>query len=55
MKLDVDWSQASTKRGAVWLAAGVIALVFIWFGKDGGAVMAVGASIAGGVGIAIKD
>lgn len=55
MKLQIDWRQRSTIRGAIWLAGGVVALIFLWFGKDATSVMAIAASVAGGVGVAVKD
>ena len=55
MKLEIDWRQRSTIRGAIWFAGGMMALVFLWFGKDATGVMAIAASVAGGVGVAVKD
>jgi hypothetical protein len=55
MNLGIDWSQASTKRGAIWVAVSITALVFYWFGKDPLPVMAVGSGLAGGLGLAVKD
>lgn len=51
----IDFSENSTWRGAIWLIGGVTGLVFTWFGKDATQVMAVAASVAGGLGFALKD
>lgn len=53
--MNIVWNQPSTIRGAIWAITGITALVFAWFGKDAGQVLAVGAAAAGGVGVAIKD
>lgn len=53
--MKIDWSQASTKRGAVLLVFGITAATFIWFGKDGQAVMAVAQIVAGAIGVAVSD
>ena len=55
MKLQIDWRQRSTIRGAIWLIGGIIALFFSWFGKDAIGVMAITASVAGGIGVVVKD
>lgn len=55
MKLVIDWNQASTMRGAVWVVGSVAALVFHWFGKDPMPVMMVTGALAGGLGLAVKD
>jgi len=55
MIFKIDWSQNSTKRGAIWLTGSVLALTFYWFGKDPLPVIAVTGSLAGGLGVVIKD
>jgi len=53
--IKIDWKQKSTIRGAVWLAGGVIGILFYWHGKDPSGVMLVASSVAGGIGVAVKD
>lgn len=53
--MKVDFSQESTKRGAVWLCGGLISLVFLWYGKDASMVMTITASLAGGLGLLRSD
>jgi threonine/homoserine efflux transporter RhtA len=55
MKFEVDFSQPSTIRGLVWVAVAVIGLVMIAFGKDVSQLIVLGAGVAGGLGVAIKD
>ena len=55
MNLGIDWSQASTKRGAIWFVGGLVATLFAWMGKDSTQVMAITAAVAGGLGVAVKD
>jgi hypothetical protein len=53
--MKIDWRQKSTIRGSIWLFTGLVALWFAWHGKDAGTVLAVGAAVAGGVGVAVSD
>ena len=57
MKLEVDWSQASTIKGAVWVTVGVLSVIFISMGdfQKASAIETLGPLIAGGLGVAIKD
>ncbi len=55
LKLEVNWSQNSTIKGAIWLTGGVIGILFAWVGKDPTYVMLVASSVAGGFGVAVSD
>jgi uncharacterized membrane protein len=57
MKYDIDFSQPSTLRGAIWIVSGVVAGIFIAFGEmeKAQAIGALAATIAGGIGVALKD
>lgn len=55
MIFGIDFSQSSTKRGVVWVIGSLTALVFYWYGKDPLPVIAVTGSLAGGLGVALKD
>jgi hypothetical protein len=57
MKFGIDWSQNSTKRGAVWAAGSLIALVFLSVSsvEKALAVMSITGTLAGAIGLAIKD
>lgn len=57
MKFDIDWSQNSTKRGAIWIIGAIVMLVFMVFGKPDYVpwIVAGTQAVAGGVGVAISD
>jgi hypothetical protein len=55
MKFGIDWSQASTKRGAVWAVVAIIGLPMVWMGKDPSQLIVLASGIAGGMGIVLKD
>lgn len=52
---EIDFTQASTIRGAVWVTGGILAVIFELLGHDGMSVMEITAAVAGGLGILIKD
>lgn len=55
MNICIDWSQNSTKRGAILLSGSLLALLFYWYGKDPMPVMMVTTSLAGSLGLLVKD
>lgn len=55
MKIGIDWSESSTKRGAVWVVVAIAGLIMIALGKDISQLMVLGAGVAGGLGVAVKD
>jgi hypothetical protein len=55
MKLGIEWSQASTKRGAVGVFVGIIGAIGYYLGKDIQPVIVLGQSIVGILGLTIKD
>ena len=55
MNFCVDWSQNSTKRGAIWLVGGLLGTIFAFAGKDPMQIMTITATVAGGLGVAIRD
>jgi hypothetical protein len=55
MKLGIDWSQASTKRGLVWVATAIVGAIGWFYGKDVSQIILLGTAVAGGIGVAIKD
>jgi len=52
---EVDWKEKSTIRGAVWLGVFVIGSIGILLGKDISQLMLMGAGVAGGLGVGVKD
>jgi len=57
MKVEVDWEQPSTLRGACMLTGGVIALLFLIFSSidKAMAVLTISAAVSGGIGVAVKE
>lgn len=57
MKIGIDWSQASTKRGAVWVTGAIVMLVCLISGHPDyiGYVVTGVTAVAGGLGLAVKD
>jgi len=53
--INIDWSQNSTKRGAVWVVFSIFAVVGWWMGKDIAPLMMIAGAVAGGLGVALKD
>lgn len=56
-KIGIDWTQRSTKLGAITLIGAAFALVFICLGQleKAVAVMGLASTVAGGLGLAVKD
>ena len=57
MRLGIDWTQNSTKRGAIWVAGAVVMLGCLITGHPDyiGYVITGVSGIAGGLGLAVKD
>ena len=55
MKFGIDWSQNSTRNGVITLLGTVVALVFQWYGKDPMPVITGVATLAGSLGLLVKD
>jgi hypothetical protein len=55
--IGIDWTQRTTKLGAVILTFAVISLVFICLGQfeKAAAVMTLASTVAGALGFAVKD
>lgn len=57
MKWGIDWTQESTRRGAVWTIGSVVAVCFLVADniEKAMAVMTITGTVAGGLGLARKD
>lgn len=55
MKFGIDWSQNSTKNGAIALLGTVVALIFQWYGKDPMPVITSVTTLVGSLGLLVKD
>jgi len=55
MRIGINWEEKSTRYGALTLYGAVAALIFYWNGKDPMPVMVVTSSLAGSLGLLVKD
>ena len=53
--MKIDWSEASTKRGLIWVITAVIGTVFIIMGKPIDQLLLLAGGVAGGLGVMLKD
>jgi hypothetical protein len=51
----INWSEASTKRGLIWVITAVIGAVFIFLGKPIDQLLLLAGGVAGGLGVMLKD
>ena len=50
-----DWSEASTKRGLIWVATAIVGAVLIFMGKPIDQLLLLASGVAGGLGMMLKD
>lgn len=55
MRIGIHWEEKSTRYGALTLFGAAVALIFYWNGKDPMPVMVVTSSLAGSLGLLVKD
>lgn len=53
--MKIDWSEASTKRGLIWVITAGIGAVFIFLGKPIDQLLLLAGGVAGGLGVMLKD
>lgn len=53
--MKIIWSEASTKRGLIWLLTGIAGAVFIYLGKPIDQLLILASAVAGGLGLVLKD
>lgn len=53
--MTVDWTAASTKRGAVWVITALVGSIFIFMGKPVDQLLLLAGAVAGGLGLVLKD
>ena len=51
----INWNEASTKRGAVWLVTAVIGIPMVLMGKDPSPLLLLASGVAGGLGVVMND
>jgi len=55
MNLGVDFSQASTLRGLIWLITAAVGAVMAYHGQDVSQLLLLAGAVAGGLGVTLKD
>jgi hypothetical protein len=53
--MKIDWSEASTKRGLIWLITAIVGAVFLFMGKPIDQLLLLATGVAGGLGVMLKD
>jgi len=53
--MKIDWSEASTKRGVIWLITAIVGTVFLFMGKPIDQLLMLATGVAGGLGVLLKD
>jgi len=51
----INWNEASTKRGAVWLVTAIIGIPMVLMGKDPSPLLLLASGVAGGLGVVMSD
>jgi hypothetical protein len=51
----INWSEASTKRGLIWVSTAIAGSVFIFLGKPIDQLLLLASGVAGGLGVMLKD
>lgn len=53
--MKIDWSEASTKRGLIWLITAIVGTIFLFMGKPIDQLLLLATGVAGGLGVILKD
>ena len=53
--MTIEWSEASTKRGIIWVATALVGSVFVFMGKPVDQLLLLAGGVAGGLGVILKD
>jgi len=53
--MKIDWSEASTKRGLIWVITAIVGAVFLFIGKPIDELLLLATGVAGGLGVILKD
>ena len=53
--MKIEWSEASTKRGIIWVVTAVVGAVFIFLSKPIDQLLLLAGGVAGGLGMILKD
>jgi hypothetical protein len=53
--MKIEWSEASTKRGLIWVITAIVGAVFLFIGKPIDELLLLATGVAGGLGVMLKD
>jgi hypothetical protein len=53
--MKIDWSEASTKRGIIWVITAVVGTALLLQGKPVDQLLLLAGGVAGGLGVILKD
>ena len=53
--MKIEWSEASTKRGLIWVITAIVGAVFLFIGKPIDQLLLLATGVAGGLGVILKD
>ena len=53
--MKIEWSEASTKRGLIWVVTAVVGAVLLYQGKSVDQLLLLAGGVAGGLGVILKD
>ncbi len=53
--MKINWSEASTKRGIIWVVTAVVGIVFVIMDKPVDQLLLLAVGVAGGLGVILKD
>jgi hypothetical protein len=53
--MKIEWSEASTKRGVIWVITAVVGTVLLLQGKPVDQLLLLAGGVAGGLGVILKD
>jgi hypothetical protein len=53
--MKINWSEASTKRGLIWVVTAVVGAVLLYQGKSVDQLLLLAGGVAGGLGVVLKD
>ena len=53
--MKIQWHEASTKRGLIWVVTALVGAIFIFLGKPVDQLLLLAGGVAGGLGVILKD